>query len=307
MKQAIDAMESAFIQLANHQVELPLRTGIAIKDENALSLSMPGYLGQDKTLGLKVVSIFPNNLVKNKPSINGFIMLLDSSTGEPMALMDAGFLTALRTGAVSGLATRYFSREDAKHVAIIGAGVQAHTQLEAVAAVRDIKRVSVWSRNWDNAVAFAKKWETQFDCQVGSTILEAVSEADIICTATGSGEPLIHRFDIQDHAHINAIGSHSIAMREISHEVLAEAVVFADQREAVLAESGEIINAIAENHLKKEDIIEIGQWLLDKQGDFKQRLTVFKSVGLAIQDLSVARIVYQNAVAQNFGLDFNLD
>ncbi|WP_232220395.1 ornithine cyclodeaminase family protein [Legionella tunisiensis] len=157
MNQAIDAMERTFLQLAKQEVRLPLRTGIPIVEENALTLTMPAYLARDKTLGLKVVSIFPNNLAKNKPSITGFIMLLDANTGEPKVLMDAAYLTALRTGAVSGLATKYFARDDANHVAIIGSGTQALTQLEAVAAVRNIKRVSLWSRNKENAEKLAKK------------------------------------------------------------------------------------------------------------------------------------------------------
>ena len=114
MQQAITAMEHAFIQLAKNQAQLPLRTGISIESEQSITLTMPAYLADDKTLGLKMISIFPNNLAKNKPSINGFIMLLNAETGEPQALMDAGFLTALRTGAVSGLATNYFAKEMAR-------------------------------------------------------------------------------------------------------------------------------------------------------------------------------------------------
>ena len=120
MHQAIRAMETAFIQLAVGEAKLPLRTAVAIDSIEALTLTMPAYLVRDKTLGLKVVSVFPQNSSRGKPSINGLIFLLDPSTGEPQALMDAGYLTALRTGAISGLATNYFARDDASHVAIIG-------------------------------------------------------------------------------------------------------------------------------------------------------------------------------------------
>lgn len=208
MSQAIKAMEDAFMQLAKQQAKLPLRTAIAIDEEEALTLTMPAYLAQDKALGLKVVSIFPKNSARNKPSITGFIMLLDASTGEPQALMDAAYLTALRTGAVSGLATQYFATEDAHHVAIIGSGVQAETQLQAVATVRDIKQVSIWSRNRNNAEQFAAKLANQYMVNVYEHIPSAIKDADIICTATASTEPLIHLQDIQAHAHINAIGSH---------------------------------------------------------------------------------------------------
>ncbi|KGP63943.1 ornithine cyclodeaminase [Legionella norrlandica] len=307
MKQAISAMESAFIQLARHDVKLPLRTGVTIEEEKALMLTMPGFLTQEKALGLKVVSIFPNNTARNKPSITGFIMLLDATTGEAKVLMDAAYLTALRTGAVSGLATQYFARDDAHQVALIGAGTQARTQLEAVSTVRDIQHVYVWSRNIKNAEKFAKEFENQFDVRVCSSIASAVKEADIICTATNSTEPLVHFADIQPHAHINAIGSHSPSMKEIGNDVLKPGIVIVDQLEAVLAESGEIISAIGEGQLQQESIIEIGHWLLEKNTDYKDKLTVFKSVGLAIQDLSVAEVVFQNALKNNLGTVFSIN
>ena len=306
MHQAIDAMEGAFIQMAKNQVKLPLRTGVSIEDKQALMLSMPAYLEKDKALGLKVISIFPNNLAQNKPSINGLILLLDANTGEAKAIMDAGYLTALRTGAVSGLATKYFSIENAEHVAIIGTGAQAHTQLEAMAAVRPITRVSVWSRNIKNANAFVEKWENQFDIKAYETVPLAIKDADIICTATGSTEPLIQLHDLQPHVHINAIGSHSKFMREISNDVLNQSVVIVDQLSAALAESGEIISALEQTQLKKESIIEIGHWLLNKEPLYHNRLTVFKSVGLAIQDLSVAEVVYTHALNKNLGSIFQL-
>lgn len=306
MSQAIDAMEHAFIQLANQQVKLPLRTAISIDEEKALTLTMPAYLGQDKTLGLKVVSIFPNNLAQNKPSITGYIMLLDANTGEPKVLMDAAYLTAMRTGAVSGLATKYFARNNANHVAIIGSGAQSVTQLEAVTTVRGITRVSLWSRKMSNALAFAKKLDKQYDVNVYEHVSQAVRDADIICTATSSTDPLIHLNDIQPHVHINAIGSHSRAMQEIGQDVLSHSVIFVDQLTAVLSESGEIIQAVENNVLKKDSLNEIGQWLLTKDGDYKNNSTVFKSVGLAIQDLSVAEVVYQNALKNNLGINFPL-
>lgn len=307
MEQAIGAMENAFLQLAQQQVKLPLRTGITIEDQQALALTMPAYLAQDKALGLKVVSVFPNNSAHNKPVITGFIMLLDEHTGEPKALMDAGFLTALRTGAASGLATRYFARDNAAHVAIIGSGIQAQTQLEAVTAVRNIKRVSLWSRNLDNARQFAEKYTALYEINIYDSIALTVRDADIICTATGSTTPLINLHEVQPHVHINAIGAHTPEMQEISPELLGNAVVLVDQLAAVRVESGEIINAIKQQQLKPDAIIEIGTWLSEKSPDYKNQLTVFKSVGLAIQDLSVAAVVYQNAKERNLGTDFNLD
>ncbi|KTD56542.1 ornithine cyclodeaminase [Legionella santicrucis] len=306
MDQAITAMENAFVQLAKQQVQLPLRTGIPIKEEDALTLTMPAYLAQDKALGLKVVSIFPRNNAKNKPSITGCILLLDANTGEPQALMDGGYLTALRTGAVSGLASNYFAVDNATHVAIIGSGVQAETQLQAVATVRAIKQVSVWSRNISNAEQFAEKFADQYAINVYDHIPAAVKNADIICTATGSTAPLLHFKDIQPHAHINAIGSHTAQMKELDNDLLSRAIVIVDQLHAVLTEAGEIISALQQNYLKQESIIEIGDWLLHKNQDYKNQLTAFKSVGLSIQDLSVASVVYHNAVTKKLGTFFEL-
>lgn len=306
MSEAIDAMENAFLQLARGQMKLPLRTALPVENENALTLTMPAFLEKDKTLGLKIVSIFPHNTTKNKPSITGVIMLLDASTGEPKVLMDAGYLTAMRTGAVSGLATKYFAIEEAEHVAIIGSGVQAYTQLEAVAAVRNIKYVSVWSRDNTKAKAFAKRLENSYEIKSFESIEDTIKKADIICTATSSTEPLIHFKNLQQHVHINAIGSHTSAMKEIDSKVLQQGMVLVDQLEAALTEAGEIISAIQQGQLNQGAIHEIGKWLLDKKVNYKNQLTIFKSVGLAIQDVSIAEIVYQNAIKKNQGKTFEI-
>ncbi len=306
MPEAIDAMERAFIQLAQQEATLPLRTGIPV-GKNGLTLTMPAYLSKEKILGLKVVSVFPDNVQHNKPSINGTILLLDATTGEPLMLMDARYLTALRTGAISGLATKYFSQDLPSTVTIVGAGVQALTQLEAVAAVRQIKRVFVWSRHSESAQKFAKEMGAFYDVQVCEQLSPALKKADIICTATGSTESLVHLQDLQPHAHINAIGSHHPSMQEISGEVLQKAVVIVDQIEAAMKEAGEIINAVEQQKIKKESIVELGSWLLKKVPHVQEQLTVFKSVGLAIQDLGVAQVVYQNALKMNLGSTFKLN
>ena len=301
MNQAISVMEMAFKELYEKKAILPLRTPIAVAKENALMLTMPAYLSEQNALGLKVVSIFPNNNTKNKPAINGVMLLVDECTGEAKAIMDAGYLTALRTGAVSGLATKYLAREDAKHVAIIGSGVQAHTQLAAVTNVRNIERVSVWSRNHENAVEFAKSIDDQYQVECFQQVQEAVRDADVICTATGSTTPLIHLQDIKPDVHINAVGSHTLQMNEISTEVLAQAFIVVDQLEAALAESGEIYAAMNAKAISAQDIIELGAFISTQQKLTHPKISMFKSVGLAIQDISVAQAVYENALTQGLG------
>lgn len=305
MQQAITAMETAFIQLAQDKALSPLRTPVPIKEPQGLMLTMPAFMADQQALGVKVVSIFPANTVKNLPAINGVILLVDAASGETKALMEASFLTALRTGAVSGLATRYLAKADAKQVAIIGAGAQALTQLEAIAAVRPIEKVSVWSRNHANAVAFAQKITGRYDITCARTIQQAVKEAEIICTATASTEALIHLPDIGEQVHINAVGSHTPAMCEISNEVMAHAQVVVDKREAALAEAGEVISALEAGCLKRDDVLELGELVL-APAKARQGLTVFKSVGLAIQDISIAHVVFDNAIAQGIGTQVSL-
>jgi len=306
MLEAIDAMERAFIQLAQQEAILPLRTGIPV-GENGLTLTMPAYLSGEKILGLKVVSVFPDNVQYHKPSINGIILLVDATSGEPLMLMDAGYLTALRTGAISGLATKYFSKDLPSIVTIVGAGEQAITQLEAVAAVRQIEQVFVWSRQLESAQKFAKKQSAFYNIQACEALSPALEKSDIICTATASNTPLIHLDALQPHVHINAIGSHHPLMQEISGDVLQKAVVIVDNIEAAMKEAGEIIYAVQQQKIHRDSVIELGSWLLEKAPNIQDQLTVFKSVGLAIQDLSVAQVVYQNALKMNLGTTFKLN
>lgn len=184
--------------------------------------------------------------------------------------MEGTYLTALRTGAVSGLATKYLAREDAKHLAVIGSGVQAVTQLEAMATVRDIEKVSIYSRNRERATQFADTISEHFEVKVCKDIKQAVAEADIICTATNSTEPLIYLQDIGSNVHINAIGSHTKEMREIANNVLAKALVIVDQKEAALAEAGEIIHAIANKALTKTRLKELGHMLTKNTTYYKK-------------------------------------
>jgi ornithine cyclodeaminase len=306
MKQAISIMDSAFKEYYAKKTVLPLRTPVVLEQENGLMFTMPAYLSQQKALGLKVVSVFPDNATLGKPAINGVLLVMSEQTGEALAIMEAGYLTALRTGAVSGLATQYLARDDAKHLAIIGSGVQAMTQLEAVTAVRPIEQISIWSRNFDKAKQFAQQISTQFKVQCVPDIKDAVKDADIICTATSSTEPMIHLNDLKDQVHINAVGSHSPAMREIANDVLADAMVVVDQVEAALKEAGEVISALQNQYIQQEDIIELGSIVTHFNTENKPEKTIFKSVGLAIQDVSIAHAVYLNALSLGLGTSIPL-
>jgi len=227
-------------------------------------------------------------------------------TGMPKAFLEAGFLTALRTGAISGLATKLFASENAEHVTILGSGAQAKTQLEAVLCVRDIKKVSIWSRSFEKAEKFAKELQGNYALDAVEDIKQAVKHADIICSATSTLAPLIFLNDIKKNCHINAVGSHTPAMKEIANDILAKASVIVDQHDAALAEAGEIISAIGSKQLDPASIYEIGNLAAEDTTLFKNQLSVFKSVGLAIQDISCAEMAYKNALAANVGFDMEL-
>ena len=306
MTDAIDATKQAFIELDHNHASLPLRTPIEIPAENGLSLFMPAYLPELDQLGIKVASIFPNNSEKDIPAITGVVLLLDSKTGAPKALLDASYLTALRTGASSGVATDLLAKPDAKQLAIIGAGAQAKTQLSAVLAVRDITDIAIYSRSHQSRELFAgyiKEKYKDLQVTIADAIDSACHDADIICTATNSTEPLVYLDDIKDDCHINAIGSHNESMHEIDISVIKQAKVIVDQKHASLKEAGEIIRAIKAKLIEDDDLLELG-YILNHQNHYielKQQLTVFKSVGIAIQDLTVASKALELAEADDIG------
>lgn len=305
MPEAIEVMKNAFLQLANHQVIQPLRTAMPISDKGAM-LTMPAYLERERELGIKIVSSFPDNREQNLPSIHGLIVLIDANTGVPIALMEAGYLTALRTGAISGLATDLLARKDAKSLCIIGSGVQARTQLEAVVAVRNIEKITVWSRTYQHALEFCEFYRHRFYIEPVASIQSAVLDADIICTATNSDTPLVYSADIKPDVHINAVGSHAKSMQEIGLDVLQNAMIVVDQKEAALAEAGEVIAAIESGCLKENQLIELGGLLQNPNASYFTQLTLFKSVGLAIQDIGIASCVYQKAIKNRLGLSYDL-
>ena len=305
MPEAIHATEQAFLQLANKAVDLPLRVSVDIADANGTGLFMPAVVQNKQGAGVKILSIIPDNPSRGLATINGAILLLDVETGLSKALLEASFLTALRTGAISGLATQYFAKKEAKHLAIIGSGQQAVTQLQAVLAVRNIEQISVWSRDVEQAKKFVEVMQTEIKIpvKVYADIQSTVKHADVICCATAATEALIHLQDIQQDCHINAIGSHTPSMKEIGNDVLAQAKVIVDQTSAVLAEAGEIISAVQTNMLHAEDMMELADIVATQQVCYQNDLTVFKSVGLAIQDIACAELAYQNAVKADIGID----
>ena len=304
MREAIEAMRAAFIAFSEGRAHIPQRLSISIPEQEGITLVMPGYVPPD-ALGLKVVSVFPRNPARGLPTLSALVVMLDPETGAPAALLDGAFLTAWRTGAASGLATDLLARPDAESLALIGAGAQARTQLRAVAAVRSLRRVRVYSRTPARAQALIEEMRGQEgipeDIAVAPTPEAAVAEADIVCTATNSSVPVFDGRALQPGTHINAIGSFTLEMRELDEETFRRAArVVVDSRAAVLAEAGEVVWAIRQGILREADLVELGEIAAGRRPgrERPEEITLFKSVGLAVQDLVAAQRVWQRIRAQ---------
>lgn len=307
MPLAIDLMKVAFGDLAQGRAQSPLRTPLTVRD--GVSLVMPAYVSSSHALGLKVVSVFRGNHRRGLPTITSLVTLLDDSTGQPIAIMDGGYLTALRTGAVSGAATDLLARRDSSVLTVIGGGAQAVTQMAAVCAVRPIERVWVVVRSAESGDGFRdavrRDWPDLYDLvevtQDGPT---AVRLADVICTATSSHTPVFRDQDLRPGTHINGVGSFTPEMQEVPTATVQRSVIVVDEMEPALEEAGDLIIPLRSGDITRGDLSrELGQLV---NGDVAGRtdaadVTFFKSVGNAVQDVVVARSAYDAAVTSNIG------
>jgi ornithine cyclodeaminase len=312
MTECIELMADALAALARGEVFQPLRTIIRPPEARGLLGLMPAFrAGEDGAFGMKAICVFPENPAKGKDAHQGAVMLFSRETGEMLGLMNASEITAIRTAAVSAVATRLLAREDAQQLAIIGAGVQARTHLAALSAIRPIKSVRIACRNIEHAEELAREMQPQFSFKIEPvrTNEDAVRDADLIVTATSSLEPVINKDWISPGAHVNAIGTHSPNSREIDGATMAAARIFTDRRESVLNEAGDYLLAAKEGLLTPESILgEIGELLIGtKPGRTSAtEITLFKSLGLAIEDVTTADYLYKKAQALNAGtwIDF---
>src|SRR6185503_8858796 len=307
MTECIELMADALSALARGEVYQPLRTIIRPPEAHGLLGLMPAYrAGEQGAFGLKAICVFPENPAKGKDAHQGAVMLFSRETGELLALINASEITAIRTAAVSAVATRLLACEDAQQLGIIGAGVQARTHLAALTAVRPIKRAKIACRNIEHAEELAREMQPQFSFPLEPmrTNEQAVRGADLIVTATSSQQPVINRDWISPGAHVNAIGTHSPNSREIDSATMAAAKIFVDRRESALNESGDYLLAAKEGLITPESILgEIGELLIGtKTGRTSAtEITLFKSLGLAIEDVVSADYLYHKAQSQNAG------
>lgn len=308
MAEAIEGMKTAFVQLSTGKAVVPLRGRVDVARHQGTTLVMPAFLQDTDDLAVKVVSIFPSNAARGEPVVYAMVLVLDAASGRPLAMMEGGTLTAIRTGAGAGAATDLLARLDAAVVAIIGSGVQARTQLEAVCTVRRIVEVRVYSPNPAHAAAFAEEMRgvdpVPALVRAVADADTAVRDADIVCAATTATEPVFNGANLKPGVHINGVGSYAPNMQEIDAETVRRALVAVDSREAAGAEAGDLIiplqtGLIASDHIHAE-LGEIIAGVKAGRSDDRQ-ITFFKSVGVAVQDVVAGRIALRNALKRGLG------
>jgi alanine dehydrogenase len=312
MKDTMMAVEEAFRQLDQGTVDMPLRPVIRPRKYGGLVTFMPAYIDGMDALGMKLVTAYPDNPKKyDLPTILGTILLNDPRTGALLSIMDGAWITAMRTGAAGGVATKYLAREDSRTIGVFGAGVQAKTQLMAVKETRNVKE----ARAYDIVPENARKFSEEMTAKLGITVvatknaIDVVSESDIVIAATTSKVPVFNGDWLKLGAHINGIGSHhGPGVKELDEATIKKAKVVVDQRDASLREAGDLIDPISKGTVTPDHIYaELGEIVSGKKKGrtSSTEITLFKSVGLAIQDISTAVKVYE--LAKNMGIGKNVD
>ena len=307
IKECIAVMREALIALAAGKVHQPLRTIIRPPDANGVMGLMPSYKsGDSAAFGLKAICVFPGNPAKGLDSHQGAVLLFSAETGELLAMMNASAITAIRTAAISGVATDLLARVDAGNLAMLGSGVQARAHLVAMSHVRFIKRCRIASRHIEHARKFAEEMRPDFPFALEpvETIEEALDGADLIVTATTAVEPIVSREWISAGAHLNVVGSSTPNAREVDSETMAAASLFVDRRESTINEAGDYLFAARDGLIGPSHICaEIGEVLKgDKPGrKSPDEITLFKSLGLATSDLFAGEYVYRRAKESSVG------
>ena len=310
MKEAIEADKEALRIYSEGKSITPLRVNIDIKKEQGQSLFMPSYVEDLDATGIKIVSVFPKNIEKGKPSVPAQMILLDGTTGEVVAIMDGTYLTQLRTGAVQGAATDILSREDSKIGVLFGTGGQAATQLEAMVCTRNLEEVRVFDINIERAEAFVENMKKELSHYNTKLIAvkdgnEAVKDADIITVVTTSKKPVFDGSLVKKGVHINGVGAYTREMQELHEALITDSdKIYFDTKEGVLSEAGDFIIPMEKGLVSEKDFAgELGEVILGKiKGrENENEITLFKTVGVAVLDVVTAHKIYIKALENNIG------
>jgi ornithine cyclodeaminase/alanine dehydrogenase-like protein (mu-crystallin family) len=313
MKDTLDYVEDAYRQLSLGKAFVPQRIVIS-KPAPGVTLIMPGIIGGGMdALATKIVSVYKENPTKyNKPTVLGKIMIQDINTGEIVGIMDGGLITAMRTGAATGVSVKYLARKNSETMGIYGAGTQARKQVVAVywALDQKLKLCKVY----DISKAAAESFKAELETELGITVEivekpdDVLTGADIVVTASTSTTPLFDGDIIKEGVHISSIGAHAPASRELDAKIIQRAsLLVGGLRDACLAEAGDYILPINDGQIKADAVISIGDIINGtKPGRTSDtEITVFKSVGISVQDVSVAKLVYDRALKDNIGVDID--
>jgi alanine dehydrogenase len=311
MDECMSVMTDALVSLAKGGCVNPLRPMMRIPEQRGIMGLMPAYLDSPESLGVKIITVFNANHGTEYDSHQGVVLLFEAVHGSPVAMIDASAITAIRTAAVSGVATRALAREDARELCIFGSGVQAQTHLDAMLVARPIRRVRVWSRNVANARSFAEQASKAHGIPVEpfEHANEAAKDADIICTVTSSKEPVLVSSWVADGAHVNAVGSSQPSARELDSDLVARGRLFVDRRESALNEAGDFLVPRKEGRFGDEHIqAELGEILAGTASGrgSASELTIFKSLGLGVEDVAAAHRIHANAVDRGIGVEIEL-
>lgn len=306
MEECITVMENIFIQLEEDQAFNPLRSAMLIPGENGLLSMMPGYVNKQDIMGIKSVSVYPENANIGLESHQGSVTLFNALNGTPLAIMEAGQITAIRTAAVSGLATRILAKKNSKILAILGSGIQARTHIEAMTTILNLEEIRVWSKNKKNAKRLVEEQRKKYAIPFRpfDTVNEAIYNADIICTTTAAVEPILQGKYLMQGVHINAVGSSVRNTRELDGFAIKLSKLYVDKIESTINESGDFLMAKQEGTIDDNHIIGTLGEILTKQKKGRNNIndiTLFKSLGLAVEDIATAFFIYDKYVKSNKG------
>ncbi|HEY3165760.1 MAG TPA: ornithine cyclodeaminase family protein [Candidatus Binatia bacterium] len=302
----IATLEQAHIQCSTGRAVMPVRLVVPLPQIHGRITSMPGCLNDDNALGMKVVTYFQENPKRGLPAILATIMLFSVETGKMIAVMDGSYITAIRTACASAMATRALANRETPVLGILGAGVQARAHIQALSRVRKLQQIKIYSPSGISATKIRKDMESEVGVgvKVAASSEDAVKHSDIVVTVTTAKEPILKSEWLNAGVHINAVGSHRPDLREIDGATLARAKVVVDSREAIMAECGDILLALKEKSIP-EDVIhaEIGEVLAGMKSGRESagEITLYKSVGIAIQDVATANLVYHRALDRKVG------
>lgn len=306
MEACIEVVEQVLASVARGEAVLPLRNWITLPDGSGLLAMMPGYTAVPPVLGLKAITVFPGNHGSPYDAHQGAVLLFEPEHGQLRAVIDATAVTAIRTAAASAVATRLLAREDAGDLALIGTGVQARTHLDALSRVRTLHRVRAWSREPEHVRAFVGDARRLYgiDVEAATSAEAAVQDADMVCTVTSAREPVLRGEWLAEGVHVNAVGASQKQARELDSSAVARARLFVDRRESTLAESGDFLVPRGEGLIGDDHIVaEIGDLLVGRARGRRgpDEITLFKSLGLAVEDLAAAHAVYERALDSGTG------